>query len=89
VFHGPALLIGILLCSHLNGTEHLISQQERIVSPDDSPDADGIQPNNRDSLKFLLLKETMDVRRKVKKRFLLESAPVISTAQSAAFKRVE
>jgi len=53
-----------LLGCHLNGTEYLISQEKRIVSPDDSPDADGIQPDDRDSLKFLLPKEPMDVRHK-------------------------
>jgi len=47
-----------------NRTEYLISQLARIVSPDDLPDADGIQPDDRDSLKFPLPKEGVDVWRK-------------------------
>ena len=57
-------MIGILLRSHLNGIEYLISQQERIISADEPPSADGIQPDDRDSLKLRLPKEMMNVWRK-------------------------
>ena len=57
------LLIRILR-SRQHCAEYLIPQQERIVSTDDLPHADGTQPDDRDSLKFLLPKETVDVRRK-------------------------
>src|SRR3990172_7088587 len=62
--HSVQLLIGILLCSHQHGTEYLVSQQERVISDDDLPGADRIQPDDWDSLKFFLPKESVEVRRK-------------------------
>ena len=59
----PRLVDGHCALLSSQRAEYLISQRERVISTDHSSVANGIEPDNRDSLKFLLLNETMNIRR--------------------------